>query len=190
MVRKIGSGSKIKRAKVGGVKKRSTRRRRSRMSGIGGSKSDLMTIGMNLLAVGIGAIVAREGNSLVMQSDPTLDPTVSGLAQTGLGAALVYFVDEPIVKMVGYGMAANGLMVAAVSNISQLQGAPTSRVVYRSTAKRMNGANYNTIAGNGYSVSRLGAPQYNTIAGTAPRMLNGKKQRRVTKRPFSIVAGI
>lgn len=189
MVRKIHASRMKKRAKVSGVKKRSTRRSRSKMSGIGGG-SDLMSIGMNLLAAGIGAIVAREGNSLVMQSDPTLDPTVSGVAQAALGGALVYFVDEPLVKMVGYGMAANGLMVAAVSNISQLQGASTSRILYNSTARRMNGANYNTIAGNGYSVSRLGAPQYNTIAGAAPRMLNGNKKRRVTKRPFSIVAGI
>jgi hypothetical protein len=175
MVRKIG---KSRKAKIGSVKRsavgKSRRKRRSKVSGMDTG----MNVVMKAALLGAGAITGRELNAALVSMYPTLDPTMSGIGQAAIGILIPMLVpNEPLIEDFGNGMVAQGLMVIAVSQISQLQGVPTSRTI-NVRRKIGNAPNYNTIAG-GYSVSRLnGNPQYNTVAGA-------KRRRKV---PFSVVA--
>lgn len=106
--------------KVGSRKRRTTKakkgtpKRRRRVSGIGSMQKPLLLIG----GLGGGAIAARELNTLATKFFPTLatSPLVSGLAQAGVGYFLVpKIIKGPWGQMLGYGMIANGVMVAVVA---------------------------------------------------------------------------
>lgn len=108
MERKVGSK---KKRTVTAKKKTHTRRRR--VSGISMQKPLLLIGGL-----GGGAIAARGLNTIATKFFPALgtSPLMSGLAQAGIGYFLVpKLIKGPWGQMLGYGMIANGVMVAVVS---------------------------------------------------------------------------
>lgn len=126
MRRKITTTRK-KRA-VSGIrgKKRKTTgtRRRRKVNGT----DDIMGMLMKYLALGVGALTGRELNAIVQAAYPTLDPTISGIGQAAIGFLLgKLFPKESFLVDMGDGMAAQGIMVAAVSQVSVLQGMPVNK---------------------------------------------------------------
>lgn len=132
MVRKIGA----KRRRKAAPKRRTTHRRRRRISGLSGS--DLSGIAMKVLGVGTGAIAARELNTIAVKQFPGLSPLLSGVGQVVAGIVLPMVVkNNKFVADMGDGMAANGVMVIAVST-GVISGA-NNTVSYRISGGRPRG---------------------------------------------------
>lgn len=111
MVRKIGGK---RRRKASPKRKTTTRRRRRRISGLSGL--DFGGIAMKVAGVGVGAIAARELNTIAVKQFPGLSPMISGVGQVAVGILLPMFVKgNKFVADMGDGMCANGVMVIAVS---------------------------------------------------------------------------
>jgi hypothetical protein len=175
-----------KRKKVSGTKKKSTHRRKRRVSGI---KTDgIVDQLMKAAALGGGALLGRELNSMIVSKlDPTLSPAISGGAQAAAGFIIpMLFPNEPILDFIGYGLIAQGLMVAAVSTVPMLQGVPNKTTSY--VFRKVNGANFNTIAGpRNRQRSLIAGANFNTVAGVSTSRLNGQPQRANRK---SVIAQI
>lgn len=176
-----------KRKKVTGVKSKRTgtrKKRRAKTSGL--NTSGIMDIAFKGVALVGGALAGREGNALALKYDATLSPVLSGAIQAAVGFALpIIFPNEPILDFIGYGLIAQGGMVAAVSTIPVLQGinGPKRSVSY--AYRKVNG-NFNTVAGPNYRRNLI-AGAFNTVAGTSTSRLNGHMVRRREK---SLIAGI
>lgn len=179
-----------KRKKVSGTKRKSTtRRKRHKTSGV--NSGGLMENVLKGVALVGGALIGREGNALVqgMSTTTTINPILSGAVQAAIGFAIpLLFPDEPIIDFIGYGLVAQGGMVAAVSGIPMLQGinGTSNRVSYAYRNKRVSGGNFNTIAGHRRNRSLI-AGNFNTIAGNPTGRLNGQPRRGTAK---SCVASI
>jgi hypothetical protein len=152
------------------AKKKTTRRRvNRRISGISGGVGGAA---MKVVGLGVGAIAARELNTVAVKMLPSLSPMMSGILQVGAGYILPMLVKgNKFVGDMGDGMMANGVMVVAVSTgVISGTNSPNS-VSYRIGA--MNGGNIRTIAGfNGGNIR--------TIAGTSMA-----RPQRVVKKSVS-----
>ena len=149
------------------------RKRRAKVSGT----ADIEDAVIKILSGVTGAITARELNQFIVAGVggtggliPTLDPTISGIAQAVIGTLLYMgFPKERIVQFFGLGMAINGGMVAAVSSVPFLNGVGNYTTY---TYKKMNGPSFNTIAGR-KPQRRINGSSFNTIAGPSTSRLNG-----------------
>lgn len=161
MRRKVSavSGTRKKRRTV---KRKPTTRRRRRISGIG--KLDIQGLAMKVAGLGVGAIAARELNTIAVKQFPSLTPMVSGFIQIAVGVFLPIMVKgNKFVSDIGDGMIANGVMVEAV-NLGIISGMPgnPSRMSYR-----INGSgNLRAVAGTGNMRAIAGYNKLNAVAGT------------------------
>jgi hypothetical protein len=87
-------------------KKRSHRRKRQSMSGVGASS---MTGVLSMLT---GAVVGKIAASKVL---PNVDPKIKAFGQVGIGYGLNRFVKNPFIKGMGTGMIINGGLSALTS---------------------------------------------------------------------------
>lgn len=158
MVRKIGA-----KRKKAPAKRKTTGRRRRRMSGIGSMNMQ----GMAMKAAGLvaGAVLAREANTIAVKQFPTLSPMMSGIGQIALGILIPHFVkNNKFVADMGDGMIANGGMVVivstgAISGMGHL-GASNMRTY------RINGRNnMRAIAGTNNLPTVAGLNSGSTVAG-------------------------
>jgi hypothetical protein len=132
--RKVG----VARKKVSGTKRKTTTRRRKRVSGIG--SLDVGGIAMTVVGLGVGAIAARELNTILVKQFPTLTPTMVGLGQIAIGVALPMFMKSKLGTDIGNGMVAFGVQVEAVNFglISGIGAAPNRSVSYRLSGAPLN----------------------------------------------------
>lgn len=105
MVRKIGG----RRPKAKTAKRKTHRRRR--ISGAG----DVSGMAQKAGGLVLGAVAARELNTLAVKMLPSLSPLMSGVLQMAVGFVLPKFVKGAFFQNLGDGMVANGGMVAIVS---------------------------------------------------------------------------
>lgn len=171
MRRKVGSTKR----KVSGARKthhrRATTRRRRRVSGIG-NMSGMLTKAGGLI---LGAVAARELNTLVVKFAPSFSPLMSGVVQMGVGFILPKFIKGPFFQDIGDGMIANGGMVTIVS--TGLISGVNDRMAYK-----INGtANHRVVNGTAGMpvVSGIQGPAYAAIAGGTPNysVVNGPQTR-------------
>lgn len=150
MVRKL-NGHKRSKSKVGAPKRKTHRRSR----GIRGA-GDISGMVQKAGGLVVGAVAARELNTIAVKMFPTLSPLMSGLLQMGIGFALPKFVKGAFFQNMGDGMVANGGMVTIVSTgiISgtsdtmtyRINGTSQLKVIGRGTSNMpvINGPNYRT----------------------------------------------
>lgn len=123
----VSGKRKRKRSTAG--KRKTTGRRRRRISGIGGI--DIKGLAMKVAGLGVGAIAARELNTIAVKQFPSLTPMVSGFIQIGVGVMLPMLVKgSAFVADIGDGMIANGVMVEAV-NLGLISGMGNRSMSYR-----------------------------------------------------------
>lgn len=117
--------------KVGGTRKKATkksshRRKRRRISGVNDASGMVMKAG----GLVVGAIAARELNTVVVKMFPSLTPLMSGIGQMAVGYFLPKLVKgNAFIGYLGDGMIANGGMVTVVST-GIISGA-NDRIAYR-----------------------------------------------------------
>lgn len=131
MYRKTTAHKKRKKVsgKVGAAKVGSRRRapvRRRRVSGSGDLQGMLEVAGGLIL----GSVAARELNTVIVKQFPGFSPLLSGLVQAGAGFVIPMMVKAPFAQYIGYGMVANGGMVAIVST-GLISGLNNESVSYR-----------------------------------------------------------
>lgn len=139
----------------GHAKKTHTRKRR--ISGVSMQKPLLLIGGL-----GGGAIAARELNTLAVKFFPSIasNPLISGLVQAGAGYFLVpKLIKGPWGQMLGYGMIANGVMVAVVSTgIISGRGSQTYHL-----GPAVNGVNLPMINGNSLHMKAVNGANSGTL---------------------------
>jgi|SRR5579859_1355229 len=125
MVRKL-SGRKRSKSKVGATHRKTHHRRRRRVSGA----HDMGGMVQKAGGLVVGAVAARELNTLAVKFFPTLTPMMSGLIQMAAGFVLPKMVKGAFMANVGDGMIANGGMVTIVSTglISGVNDTMTYRI--------------------------------------------------------------
>jgi len=142
------------RSRVGAKSKRRTHRRRRGIHGANDISGMLQKAG----GLVVGAVAARELNTLAVKFFPTLSPMVSGLLQMGAGYFLPKVVKGAFFANVGDGMIANGGMVVVVST-GVITGSPdtmTYQISGTSNLKVVNG----------------GSPYINVLNGPTTRVSN------------------
>lgn len=161
MVRKL-NGHKRSKSKVGAAKKRTHRRRR----GIRGA-NDISGMLQKAGGLVVGAVAARELNTLAVKFFPTLSPMISGIIQMGAGFVLPKFVKGAFFQNMADGMIANGGMVTIVST-GIISGAGDTMTY------RINGTSNLKVIGRGTSnMQVINGPNYrvsNPSAQAAPRV--------------------
>lgn len=178
MRRKVGSTkSRVSGARRTHRRKPATRRRR-RVSGTN-NMSGMLTKAGGLI---LGAVAARELNTLVVKFFPSFSPLMSGVVQMGAGFILPKFIKGPFFADIGDGMIANGGMVTIVST-GLISGIDSGRMAYR-----INGtSNFKVVNGTGYMpvVSGITGPAYAAVAGGTPNLnvVNGP-QTRISNNPI------
>lgn len=150
--------STTKKRKVSGVKKNvgSTRRRRRSKVGAAGDISGMF---MKVGGLAAGAIIARELNVLLSQMSSSLNSTIAGGIQVGLGVMLPLVVKgNSFVSDIGDGMIANGGLQMVVS--TGIMTGPPQKMTYR-------------INGPGQLTAVAGTDQLSVVAGlNRPRLRN------------------
>lgn len=142
MRRKVAVSGTKKRKKAAPRRKTTTRRRR-RISGIG--SVDIQGIAMKVAGLGVGAIAARELNTIIQKSVPSITPTIVGLIQIGAGVVLPMLVKgNKFVADMGDGMIAFGVQVEAVqlgiiSGVGSAPGMMSYRVNGTNRLQPVNG---------------------------------------------------
>lgn len=152
MERKIGGRKTARKAKVGAKKRKTTHRRGIR--GVGDIGGMVQKAG----GLVVGAVAARELNTLAVKFFPTLTPMISGILQIGVGYMLPKFVKGAFFANMGDGMIANGGMVLVVST-GVITGAGDTMTY------RVNGTSQLNVVGGG--TSRL-----NVVSGPTNRVNN------------------
>lgn len=173
MRRKIGGSPKTS-GKVTGKRKVTHRRKRHRR--VNGA-NDIGGMAIKVLALGAGAIAARELNTVMVNFMPTLKPLYSGLIQVAAGVALGHFVKGPFFANMADGMQANGIMVTAVST-GLINGPSTAS--YRIAGP---GRALNVINGPAAGLSVVNGPQ--TRVNNIPGLVNNLP--RVTASRFDVI---
>lgn len=177
MRRKVGSTKRRKSGAVGTHRRKASTRRRRRVSGAN-DMSGMLTKAGGLI---LGAVAARELNTLVVKFLPSFSPLMSGAVQVGVGLLGPKFVKGAFFSDVFDGMIANGGMVLVVS--TGLISGPNDRMAYR-----INGtANHNVVAGTGFmpTVNGVHGPAYATVAGgTAAYNTVTGPQTRINNNPI------
>lgn len=177
MRRKVGGTKKRRVSGAVGTHRRKTTRRRRRVSGA----NDIQGMATKVGGLVLGAVAARELNTLVVKFLPSFSPLMSGAVQVLVGVMLPKFVKSPFIADVADGMIANGGMVLVVS--TGLISGPNDRMAYR-----INGtANHNVVAGTGYmpTVNGIKGPAYATVAGgTAAYNTVTGPQTRINNNPI------
>lgn len=125
-------------------KRTTTHRRRSRMSGMGGSMETILGV--------VGGVVA--GKAITKFLPTTISPTLLALGQIGVGIFLPKMVKGNLGTGLGYGLVANGAS-SALTSFSILSGVPQYRVVMNGPG----GGRLNTLAGGAL----------NTLTGVKPQ---------------------
>lgn len=175
MRRKV-SGTK-RRVSGARTHRRTHHHRRRRVSGTGGMGGMLTKAGGLIL----GAVAARELNTVVVKFAPSFSPLMSGIVQMGVGFILPKMVKGAFFQDIGDGMIANGGMVTIVSTglISGI-GQGTDRVAYRINGHGVAGTGkWNVVNGTGYMPVVSGLPAYAAVAGGTPNLsvVNGPQTR-------------
>lgn len=152
--RKVGGTRKVSGTK----RKKTTTRRRRRVSGIG--SINLGGVAMTVLGLGVGAIAARELNTILVKQFPTLSPEIVGLAQIGIGVVLPMVVKSKLGTDIGNGMVAFGVQVEAV-NLGLISGiGANNKVSYRLSGAPLN---QNVIGYTNQNV--IGNPNQRVVGG-------------------------
>ncbi|MES2219161.1 MAG: hypothetical protein V4501_12220 [Pseudomonadota bacterium] len=130
------------------AKKPGTRRRR-RVNGA----NDIGPMIMTGLALGAGAIAAREVSNIVLKQWPGIDKKIIAAGQIAIGFVLPKFVKAPVAANIGKGMVAFGFQVMAVEvGVISGVGMGGNRMSYRvngtANLRPINGTP-NLIAVNG-----------------------------------------
>lgn len=176
MRRKVGSTKK----RVSGARKTTVGKRTRRRRRVSGANdiSGMLTKAGGLI---VGAVAARELNTLVVKFLPSFSPLMSGAVQVGVGLLGPKFVKGAFFADVFDGMIANGGMVLVVS--TGLISGPNDRMVYR-----INGtSNHQVVNGTGYmpTVSGIKGPAYAAVAGgTAGYSVVTGPQTRISNNPI------
>lgn len=176
MRRKVGSTPKKKISGARSTRRKTGTRRRRRVSGANDIQGMLTKAGGLVL----GAVAARELNTLIVQFAPSFSPLMSGAVQVGVGLILPKFVKSPFIADVADGMIANGGMVVIVS--TGLISGPNDRMAYR-----INGTpNLPAVAGTGYMPTVNGPGRsFPTIAGgTSAFPVVSGPQTRISNNPI------
>ncbi len=167
MVRKNIGRTPAKRK--GGAKRKRTSHRRGGIRGAGDIGGMVQKAG----GLVVGAVAARELNTLAVKFFPTLTPMISGLLQIGAGYFLPKLVKGPFFANMGDGMIANGGMVVVVST-GVISGAGDTMTY------RVNGTSMLNVVSGG--TSRL-----NVVAGPTTRVNNiSPSPVRVNTRNFAL----
>lgn len=183
MRRKVGSTKRRRVSGAVGTHRRKTTRRRRRVSGATDIQGMLMKTGGLI----VGAVAARELNTLVVRFAPSFSPLMSGAVQVAVGLLGPKFVKGAFMADVFDGMIANGGMVVVVS--TGLINGPNDKMAYR-----INGTpNLSVVNGTGYmpTVSGIKGPAYATVAGGTPNLsVVAGPQTRISNNPIDGPLGI
>lgn len=135
-------------AKRSGKKHHTTRRRRRV-----GAANDFGGMAQKAGGLVVGAVAARELNTLAVKFFPGLTPMMSGIIQMGVGFMLPKFVKGAFFQNMADGMIANGGMVTVVSTgiITGTDGTLTYRINGTSNLKVVSGGTPNMQVVNGPS---------------------------------------
>lgn len=178
MRRKVGgtrsvSGTRKHHRRSHTTKRRHSRRRR--VSGVSDASGMLTKAGGLVL----GAVAARELNTLIVKFFPAFSPLMSGIAQMGVGFFLPKFVKGEFWNYVADGMIANGGMVTVVS--TGLISGTGNTVAYR-----INGTSHHRVVnGTGNMPVVSGVSAFKTVAGGTSNMpVVSGPQTRVSNNPI------
>lgn len=167
-MRKVGSTRKK-------TAKKTTHRRKRRVSGVGDIKGAAMTA----LALGAGALAARKLNEIAVGMSASVTPLLSGIGQVVVGYGLGKFVKGPFMDNFGKGMMANGVMVVGVDLLpASIISGVTNTLGYN--ISRMNGTGNipmvsgirKRIAGTG-NIPAISGPQSRISAQLVPAPAQG-----------------
>lgn len=176
MRRKVGS-TKRRGSGASRTHRRKHHTRRRRVSGTGAMGGMLTKAGGLIL----GAVAARELNTVIVKFAPSFSPLMSGIVQMGVGFILPKVVKGPFFQDIGDGMIANGGMVTVVS--TGLISGMNDRMAYK-----INGtANHRVVNGTAGMpvVSGIVGPAYSAIAGgTANYSVVNGPQTRTSNNPI------
>lgn len=125
-------------------RKKKSHHRRGRVRGAG--KTDMANTGMTLAGTIIGIVAGRVISTKVTQ----LQPKIMAAVQAVGGGLIAWKMKSPLVKGIGYGLAANGVLVAGKEfNIPLLSGIGQS-IDYSTVSRQVAGyRDVPKIAGEG-----------------------------------------
>jgi hypothetical protein len=183
MERKIGKQAKRKTAT-----KKTSKRRRSRVSGV--SSKGIEGMAMNVLGVATGAVVAREANNIQTSMGLGLSAGVMGLIQIGAGFAASVFFKNKFIQDMGMGMATEGVLVELIDNfaiISGIGGAGSMRG--RTLAYKINGTSNLSVLGRINRFPGVGGTSNLSVLGNTGqnRLQNPQYAQRVPKRSQNVL---